>query len=250
MILTYREGCSGSWLAELLLLKNKLPQVYFRQDRTNQDKANFPGDVFHFDGYDVNDLSEIVKLCGNQKIITCHSVNYSELLRVFPNRSIYRITPITGIFNAIASSFFKMHVRYNYSIDDAFQYIVDYYQKYQTDPLPESVIDYGKLKSIDDCKAICKNVFDLEFTNYHELFHKKYWSLQINIVDDSQLYYNISLNKLLELFQDVSNFGIACFIFVYEKYNKIDESRRIWSIDHLPTNIEDVLQILQTGYRP
>lgn len=249
MILTYREGCSGSWLAELLLLKNQLPQVYFRQDRTSQGKTNFPGDVFHFDGYNIADLSETVKLFDNQKIITCHSVNYNELLRVFPNRSIYRITPKTGIFNAIASSFFKMNVRYNYTIDDAFQYIVDYYQKYQTDPLPESVIDYGKLKNIDECKPICKNVFDLEFTNYHELFHKKYWSLQINILDDSQLYYYISLDKLLKLFRDVSKFSIACFIFVYEKYNKIDESRRTWSIDNLPTNIEDVVQILKNGYR-
>lgn len=249
MILTYREGCSGSWLAELLLLKNELAPVYFRQDRNNENKSNLPREVFHFDGYNTTDLSLIAKLYNNQKIITCHSTNYTELSEIFPSKSITRITPVTGLYNCIASSFFKMQVRQNYTIDDAWQYIVDYYQKYKSEPLPDLVIDYGKLRNIEDCKNICKKFFNLEFTNYHELFHKNYWSLQVDVVDDNKLYYGINLNELYNVIHDCSNFGIACFIFVYEKYNLIEETRRTWSIDHLPSNLENVVQILQNGYQ-
>ena len=246
MILTYREGCSGSWFAELLTLNHNTRPVFFRQDRNN-GMPNFPSNVLHFDGNIDSHVSDAKKKYSNQKIITCHNMNYGLLRETWPEKNIIRIHPVTGIFQCISASFHKMGLNNVNSVDLAFEYIKDYYEKYKTDVLPDVILNYGDLSNLEKLKPITR-ALGVELQDNHMQFANNYWSIQKFVVDDTKIYNGITKDNLLSIFsKEESIFNLACFIFVYEKYNSLLEIQRQWSIDFVPNNLIELATVMKYG---
>jgi hypothetical protein len=241
MILTYREGCSGSWLAELLTLGDKTATALFRQD---VDGTNQPDTVMHFDGGE-SDKETILahqQRYSNQQILTCHSANYKLLRQLYPNRRIIRIVPITSIFQCIASAYYKFAGPSYLTVNYTFEYIKDYYKIHtESDPRPtieqSQVIDYGRLNTV----SYINDMFCVELKPNQIKFLNEYWSLQKFVVSEQDLYKGISTRSLLEYFSKENTiFNLACFIFVYELINEITESQRLWSINDVPATLEEL----------
>lgn len=248
MIISFREGCSGNWLAQLLVL-NKEQKVFFRQDLGGM---NVPKKIFHFDG---NEISHCFDAKNNNvkdthKIITCHSTEYDLLHRLWPDREIIRISPITKIFRAIALSYYKTHLQ-THDIDLAFQYIKDYYVLHTVkDKLPMAtegrIIDFG---GIDNVQYIEEN-FNLRLTDSQKIFLKRYWKLQYQVqpLDENKLSRQISKLSLFDIFnKKISAFNFACYIFIYELENNLLESQRLWTINELNINCswQDLLTLME-----
>ena len=239
MIFSYREGCSGSWLAELLTLTKYRP-IYFRQDRQDVDLENIPAEVLHFDGNFDDQCRPARKIFTNQKIVTCHSVNYNLLRELWPDKVIYRLVPKTMIFRSIALAYYKLGAETS-NVDSAFQYIKDYYDLHtildHKPTLPNSfIINFGDL----DSAACIENTFNIKLANYQIEFLKDYWLLQYQVqpVDESKLVINISKEQLLTIFnKEINAFNFACYIFVYEMQNNLLEQQRMWTIDDVTTSM-------------
>jgi hypothetical protein len=108
------------------------------------------------------------------------------------------------------------------------------------------IIDFGELSQIDSLKQICKARFDVELKDNHIKFFNDYWSLQKKVVDESQLFFGISKNQLVALFDKKNSvFDRACFIYFYEKFNNLSEHQRKWSIDHVPDTILELSNLME-----
>jgi hypothetical protein len=251
MIISYREGLSGRWLAEFLLIDDKVPSVYYRQDI---DGSNRPSSVFHYDGHIDSQSYDARLRYKNQKIITCHSTNYELMRDLWPDKKIIRIIPQTKIFQAIASAFYKLGPKKDVTIDHAFEYIKDYYNLHKhIDKIPKinnsDLIDFGELTEFDKLSKISKNVFNVELNGYHNIFFTKYWELQKIVVDEKLLYPNMTKENLLKIYSKIEDsFHIACFIFIYEKLNNLQENQRCWSIDSIPLNYNQLINLMKYNF--
>jgi hypothetical protein len=251
MIITYREGLSGNWLSQLVLINNVLPKTYFRQD---VDGSNVPDDILHYDGYLDEHSFKAHRQYKNQRIITCHSTNYSLLRTLWPDKKIIRIVPYTNIFQAIAAAFYKLGPGPTCTVDSAFEYIKDYYNLHSTlDPKPaienSFIVDFGDLTNFDKLTSISKSLFDIDLRKEHHEFFKNYWSLQKTVVDESLLHNNITKESLSKIYSTVNDsFHIACFIFIYEKYNNLTESQRRWTIENDPETVDEMIKVMH--YNP
>lgn len=247
MIITFREGCSGNWLATLLAMGKSDVIASFRQDI---DGSKVPDDVFHFNG---NHDSQTLDSAGSyegQPIITCHSTNYELLQQVYPNRHIIRIAPRTKILQSIAAAFYKLGPGDTTTVNLAFEYIKDYYDIHTVrDPLPHvtnsSIIDFGEMTELPTFAKICKQHFGIELGEKRIKFFNDYWKLQKKVLDESQLKPNITKQQLLEsVVDDGGVFNRAAYIFLYEKLNNIPEERRTWTIDDVPDTLEELANLM------
>ena len=224
MIISYREGCSGSWLAQLLTDPGI---VYYRQDLAG---VNIPQEVFHFDGHNDLHVPKAFDQYQGQKYITCHSSNYQLLRQYWPDRASFRIVPLTHTLDCIESAFFKLGPGAQCSsVDQALEYIKNYFNLHMfVDPRPTladtHIIDYGQLRYIDQLQEICKSLFKITLSKKQEHFAKEYWSLQC----ESNRY-----------------FSAARFIFEHEHKHNFNERDRLWSIDHAPVEIAELVNFMQ-----
>lgn len=246
MILTYREGCSGSWLAEMLTLSDKTATAQFRQDVNGKYQ---PDTVLHFDGGESDEETILAykQRYSDQEILTCHSTNYDLLRQLYPSRKIIRIVPITGVFQSIASAYHKFAADSYPTVDYTVEYIKDYYKIHTvSDPRPKiensQVIDYGRLSNPN----YINDIFSIELKTNQIKFLNEYWALQKFVVNEHDLYPGISTRSLLECFtKENSTFNLACFIFLYELTNRIAETQRIWSINDIPTTLEELSYVMK-----
>lgn len=247
MILTFREGCSGNWLASLIVMGPSGATASFRQDI---DGSKVPDDVFHFNGNHDSQTVESVGSYEGQSIITCHSTNYELLQKVYPNRHIIRITPRTKMLQSIAAAFYKLGPGDNTTVDMAFEYIKDYYNIHTVrDPLPHvensSIIDFGEMTELPTFAKICKQYFDIVLDEKRIKFFNDYWDLQKKVLDESKLEPNISKQQLLNLFVDDGGvFNRAAYIYLYERLNNIPEERRTWTINEVPDSLEELASLM------
>lgn len=250
MIISFREGCSGNWLAQLLVTDCK-QDVFFRQDIKERI---IPQKVLHFDGnHDVSDCYRVKNEFPDHEsyeIITCHSFDYKVLRESWPNRRIIRIVPKTNILRAISLAYYKLHSLV-YNVDQAFQYIKNYYFLHTIkDKLPtlenSSIIDSGML---DDPKYI-EEYFNICLSGDQKTFLTKYWNLQYKVqpLDENKLFDFISKEELLTIFnKEITAFNFACYIFAYELKNGLSEGQRTWTIDdiNLSYSWQDLLNLME-----
>ena len=232
IILSYREGCSGSWLGEILNVCkfNSDFQVNFRQDI-----HGVPPSIYHFSGH--QDDKNIVPVPYNsQPFITCHSDNYKLLKTQWPNSVVYRIIPETYVLDAIAASWYKLRPKNSDTVDLALEYIKNYYNLHtKSDTKFGNVIDYGNLRDKNWIQSFVEKN-GMVYNQKCDTFIDKYWSIQ------KKSNYKVILPGLamkeiintLAVGQDI--FYIATAIFVYEKSNNLSETRRCWNIDNLTVN--------------
>lgn len=225
ILLSFREGCSGNWLAELILGTEL--QARYRQDING---SKIPNGVFHFDGNtDFQVINALCKFAG-QPWVTCHSTNYELLRQYWPDYKIVRIQPQTHILDSIESAYNKLGKNFQ-SVDIAFEYIKDYYRLHTVgDRLPEvknsCVIDYGLLRYPDKLMLICREVFGVELNQDQIKFAKEYWDLQ---------------HGKSEVFK------VARYIYEYEKQNGYTESDRLWTISEVSGVLGDVTRFANSG---
>jgi len=221
ILLSFREGCSGNWLAELLVGSEL--EVFYRQDRNG---AGVPREVFHFDGNIDSQVHEAIHRYTGQQLVTCHSTNYSLLEQHWPDFKIVRIQPQTHMLDSIESAYNKLGRGTDIeSVDMAFEYIKDYVHLHTIgDPLPKHIIDYGQLRYPDKLITICKEMFGTKLTRPQLEFAKKYWAIQ-----DGKSQF----------------FKVARYIYEYEQANAFEESDRLWTISDAPDKVSEISSFLK-----
>lgn len=226
MIISYREGCSGGWLAQLLICDRPM-HARFQQDL----------DAFYLDNiYDVNDWNVNVKrkYYKGQKVLVGHLTNYKLVKELWPEETIYRIKPVTKVFKAISLMFHKKYKVNN--IDYIVKCISEYYQLYESDQEPDyvRVLDFGQL---DRCQYL-QDMFNITLNSYQKDLLKDYWDLQqpFDPLDESLLKEHITKEELKDIFFNNTAFNLAAYIFIYEKLNNLQESQRLWTIDAVDTS--------------
>ena len=249
MIITDREGCSGSWLTELLLLGTAQGHAEFRQDRSNGE-INVTADHLHGDGHDDNSLRAMRHRWTDQKIIRCHSTNYKLLRELWPDQMIVRIVPKTAIFQAIAAAYYKTRADTDSSVSAAFDFIKHYYHAFRNDAIPHDtnacVVDFGILSRERAFERLCRELFNIELQRNHWDFWRDYWLLQYYPVDEERLVANIHPLNLYRVFDPrPTPFNLACYVFVYELMNDLPEESRLWSIDSAESNFPQLIQQMQ-----
>lgn len=240
IILSYREGCSGSWLAELMhsSLCNVVNVAHYRQD-----SHGIPDSVFHFDG-NTNEttLSAITRYQG-QPIVTCHSQNQHLLNDLWPDHCVYRIIPSTYVMNAIVASWYKIPPTITNSISLAYEYIQNYYNLHTKQDLRfGNVINYGDLRDWHIIQQLLNNV-GLKSNSDLQQFFQDYWSLQKS--SGFKTLYPCTMSEVIQQcnFEPCDEFLIAIRIFIYENANGLLETQRCWSIDQI--NLQTNLASLQ-----
>lgn len=249
MIITDREGCSGSWLTELLLLGTAQGHAEFRQDRSNGE-INVSANHLHGDGHDDASLRAMHSQYQQQQIVRCHSTNYNLLRQLWPNELIIRIVPKTSIFQAIAAAYYKTRVSTDTSISAAFEFIRSYYHAFRNDPVPKlenaCVVDFGVLSRQRAFERLCRELFELELHSNHWQFWRDYWMLQYYPMDEERLVPNINLLQLYRISDRAPTaFNLACFVFVYELFNDLVEEARLFSIDSHISGFPELIKIMQ-----
>lgn len=249
MIITDREGCSGSWLTELLLLGNQSAQAHFRQDR-KQGKLQVHSDHLHGDGHDDASLEDLYQQYTNQKIIRCHSTNYPLLRKFWPKKMIVRIVPKTSIFQAIAAAYYKTRISADNSVSSAYEFIAHYYHAFRNDAIPHDanacVVDFGILSRERAFERLCNELFDLKLQSNHWQFWRDYWLLQHYPVDEERLVPNIRPLSLYRVFDPrPTAFNLACYVFIYELMNDLPEESRLWSIDQVAADFPELIRQMQ-----
>ena len=229
IILSYREGCSGSWLGEILNVCkfNSDFQVNFRQDING-----VPPSIYHFSGhYDDHNIRSVPY--DGQPFITCHCDNYELLKTQWPNSVVYRIMPETYVLDAIAASWHKLKPKNFDTVDLALEYIKNYYDLHtKTDPRFGNVIDYGNLRDKNWIRLFVEKN-GLIYNQKCDMFIDRYWAMQkksnYRVISSG-----ITMNEIIDTL-DISRdiFYIAMAIFVYEKSNNLAESQRCWTINNL-----------------
>lgn len=248
MIITDREGCSGSWLTELLLLGGRTGQAFFRQDRAG---GNVSTDHLHGNGHDDQSLRDLRDRWTGEKIIRCHSTNFALLRELWPDEMIVRIVPKTSILQAVAAAYYKTRTDTDPTVAAAFDFINHYYQLFKNDPKPVTVdnscvIDFGVLSRERPFERLCEELFELPLQDNHWRFWRDYWMLQHYPVDEERLVVNITPLNLYRVFdREPTAFNLACFVFVYELMNDLPEESRLWSIDQAATNFSELLNQMQ-----
>ena len=238
IILSYREGCSGSWLGEILNVCkfNSDFQVNFRQD-----SLGFPPSIYHFSGYH-NDNNTVSVPYNGQPFITCHSDNYESLKTQWPNSVVYRIIPNTYVLDAIASSWYKLKPKNCGTVDMALEYIKNYYNLHTKHDLKfGNIIDYGNLRDKKWIQLFVEKN-KIAYNQKCDTFIDNYWAMQKKC-NYKFIPSGLTMEKIintLDLDQDI--FYVATAIFVYEKSNCLAESQRCWSINNLTTD-SDLLEL-------
>lgn len=229
MIISFREGCSGCWLAQLLICHYPI-LAKIRHDGHVIDFEN----IFFLQTEGIIDCS---KKYNNQTIIVTHSTDYKLLHSLWPNYSIIQIRPVTKIFKAISLMFHKKYQNaLTTPIDHIHCNIKEYYNFYTTDPMPPTemgrILDFGKLDNVE----YLEKELNLKLNDHQLKYLNDYWELQKSItsLDESKLTEYMSKQELLDMFPiEPTPFNLALYIFLYEKLNNLIEAQRIWSIEQI-----------------
>lgn len=234
IILSYREGCSGSWLGEILNVCkfNSDFQVNFRQDING-----VPPSIYHFSGY-CNDKPRVSEPYNDQPFITCHADNYELLKKQWPDSVVYRIIPETYVLDAIAASWYKIKPENFDTVDSALEYIKNYYDLHtKHDPRFGNVIDYGNLRDKNWVRLFVEKNGIL-YNQKCDTFVDEYWAIQKKS-NYKVISTGLAMNEIINTLQmDRDVFYIATAIFVYEKSNNLSESQRCWTVDDLTADSE------------
>jgi len=241
IILSYREGCSGSWLGEILNVCKFGSdfQVHFRQDING-----VPPSIYHFNGHrgDKNVLS--VPYNG-QPFITCHAEDYTLLKTQWPDSVVYRIIPETYILDAIAAAWYKLSPVDLETVDHALEYIKCYYKLHtESDPKFGNIINYGNLRDRNWIQSFVEKN-RITYNQKCDEFIFDYWAIQKKS-NYKVIPPGLAMDEVigtLGLEQDI--FYVAMAIFIYEKSNNLAELQRSWTIDNLTAN-SNLLELTYT----
>jgi hypothetical protein len=230
IILSYREGCSGSWLAELMhsSLCNVVNVAHYRQDF-----YGIPDSVFHFDGNSDETTMVAITKYQQQPIVTCHSQNQQLLNTLWPNHYVYRIIPSTHVLDAIVASWYKLPPPITNSISLAYEYIRNYYVLHTKQDLRfGNVIDYGDLRHWPTVQQLLNNV-GLKLNSELQQFFQDYWGLQKS--SGFKTLHTCTMSEVVQQcnFKPHDEFLTAMRIFIYEKANGLLETQRCWSVDNV-----------------
>lgn len=227
IIISFREGCSGSWLGEILTCCRfgTEYQVNFRQDINGVPPA-----VYHFSGHR-DDKTVKIAPYREEPFITCHADQPELLLARWPGAQLFRIIPTTYVLDAIAAAWYKIKPEHADSVDDALEYIKNYYRLHtELDPRFGTVIDYGMLR--DPCWVReFVNAAGIEYNPVCDQFTEQYWALQKKSnfkTIPAGLDWQTIINTV-DMETDI--FSTALIIFVYELSNGLTESQRLWSVN-------------------
>lgn len=228
IVLSYREGCSGSWLGEVLHVcrhKDNFTALY------RQDSRGVPASVYHYGGHR-DEVKGVRAIYNGQPVITCHVDQPQILQTCWPDAVIYRIIPETYVLDAIAASWYKLPPYQSpATVDQALEYIKNYYRLHtELDPRFGHVIDYGLLRDCEWVRAFVESNGIIYDSRCNE-FVEQYWSMQKK-TNLKTIPPNISHANIAALFDmPRDNFTVALSIFVFEKSNNLKEEQRCWTID-------------------
>lgn len=250
-VILFPAGASGNFLAAFLSPDDRSKAQY----RIDLGQSVF-GATF-LECYDNEEgLTKLIDEIKHGKNLTIlsHYSRVSDLRQYSDEAWIRKIFPKNNVFGWIKNVFFKkQHLemvdwsRANFTrqLDGMLCNINDWYQwlKQDTDTPDDLVIDFDRVTDLDYLVSLHRqfNGFDplpakLEFAeNYIKQQHR------INDTDSKDL------QMIIDMINPTDIFDLAIIIFIYEKNHNTVDANRLWSIDHMPTDMSEALDFLKNN---
>jgi len=261
-VILFHAGASGNFLANFLVVDKKLLKPQFRIDwQQSNTNITFVGNSSSVDRrtvfFDKTVLDKIRNILeqGTHQIILSHYLAVSQLRDIKKDVWLRKIYPKTNIFGLIKNiNFKKQNLEFtDYSgadfrtrVDQAFMVIDDHYQMIQEDQdFPDDLtIDFGLLYNIQYLTDLFESIHGFSPDQLKIDWAQTYISQQFDTVSDCDYK---DMQQIIDHVNPKDFFDVALVLFIYEKNHNTIDQNRLWTIDHLPDNINDALAFFITN---
>ena len=261
-VILFHAGASGHFLANFLIVDKNLLRAQFRIDwqqyNTNivfaGNSSSVDNRIVYFDKTVLDKINEMLEHSTSQVILS-HYLAVSQLRDVKQDVWVRKIYPKTNIFGLIKNINFKKQslefVDYSQTdfrtrVDQAFMIIDDYYRMLRQDQdCPDDLtIDFGLLYNIQYLTDLFESVHGFSPDQLKLDWAQDYISQQFATCSDCD-YKN--MQQIIDYVQPKDFFDVALVLFIFEKNHNTIDQNRLWTIDHLPDNINDALAFFITN---
>jgi hypothetical protein len=262
-VILFHAGASGNFLANFLIVNKNLLEPQFRIDwQQHNTNIYFAGNSSSVDRRIVffDDVVVLDKICnileqGSHQIVLSHYLSVSRLRNVKEEVWVRKIYPKTNIFGLIKNIHFKKQsleftdysgADFRTQIDQAFMIIADHYQmiKQDQDCPDDLTIDFGLLYNVQYLVDLFESVHGFAPDKLKKDWAQTYIDQQFATCNDCDYK---DMQQIIDHVQPKDFFDVALVLFIYEKNHNTVDRNRLWTIDHLPDNINDSLKFFITN---
>jgi len=244
-IILFPAGASGNFLASFLTTGNSYTKAQYRVDlgQFNSSAIFAPSNLEKIKNIIVND---------EHQTILSHYNNISDL-REFENQHwLRKIYPHTNTFGWLKNVFYKKQniefVEFTQAdmlvqFDAMFENMKDFYfvLKQDTDCPEDLTIDFGKIKDISYLTELYIEANADEPDHEKITFAQSYIDMQGKPIDDTDC---LNMEELASMINPQDLYEVVTLLFIYEKNHKTLDQNRLWTINHIPTNINHAVDFL------
>ena len=261
-VILFHAGAGGNFLANFLVVDKNLLNPQFRIDwQQSNNNIIFVGNSAGVDRrivfFDKTALDKIYNILehNSPQILLSHYIEVSQLRNVKEDVWVRKIYPKTNIFGLIKNINFKKQILeftdysgadFRTQVDQAFIIIDDNYQMIQQDQdCPDDLtIDFGLLYNIQYLVELFKSVHGFLPDNLKIDWAQTYINQQFATCSDCEYK---DMQQIIDHVNPKDFFDVALVLFIYEKNHKTVNQNRLWTIDHLPDNVNDALTFFITN---
>lgn len=261
-VILFHAGAGGNFLANFLVVDKNLLNPQFRIDwRQSNNNIFFVGNSSNVDRRivfsDKTVLDKIYNILehNSPQILLSHYIEVSQLRNVKEDVWVRKIYPKTNIFGLIKNINFKKQILeftdysgadFRTQTDQAFTIIDDNYQIIQQDQdCPDDLtIDFGLLYNIQYLVKLFESVHGFPPDNLKIDWAQTYINQQFATCSDCDYK---DMQQIIDHVKPKDFFDVALVLFIYEKNHKTINQNRLWTIDHLPDNVNDALVFFITN---
>jgi hypothetical protein len=261
-VILFHAGASGNFLANFLVVDKNLLAPQFRIDwQQSNNNIIFVGNSSGVDRrivfFDKTVLDKIYNILehNSPQILLSHYLEVSQLRNVKEDVWVRKIYPKTNIFGLIKNINFKKQILeftdysgadFGTQVDQAFIIIDDNYQMIQQDQdYPDDlIIDFGLLYNIQYLAELFESVHGFCPDDLKIDWAQTYISQQFATCSDCNY---TDMQQIIDHVNPKDFFDVALVLFIYEKNHKTINQNRLWTIDHLPDNVNDALAFFITN---
>jgi hypothetical protein len=261
-VILFHAGASGNFLANFLIVDKNLLEPQFRIDWQQQHNTNiyFVGNsssvdrriVFFDDNVVLDKIYNILEQSTYQIVIS-HYLSVSRLRNIKEDVWTRKIYPKTNIFGLIKNIHFKKQslesidysgADFRTQVDQAFLIIDDQYQtiKQDQDCPDDLTIDFGLLYNVQYLVDLFESVHGFAPDQLKIDWAQTYIAQQFATYNDCDYK---DIQQIIDHVQPKDFFDVALVLFLYEKNHNTVDRNRLWTIDHLPDNINDALEFFK-----
>jgi hypothetical protein len=258
-IILFSAGAGGHFLSQFLIPEKPTALPTFRID-INQRMSKAYKFVSASTGTRLQDFAsqlcldaiiDVIKSNSHTGVLS-HYLKISNLREYTDIAWIRKIHPTTNIFGWIKNINFKKRqmefvdyssTEFKFQFDSAFAMLIDWYDllKADDDLPPDLLINFGDLYNIEYLKNLYYTLNGYAPNDSQIAWAEEYINNQFAPINDST---SKDLDTIIKEIMPTDFFDVATALFIYEKNHNTVDRNRLWTINHLPNNVNDAINFL------